>query len=44
MEPWIWVIIAIAAVLFLLFLFRRSSGAGRKTVIVRRPARHRRWI
>ena len=46
MEPWVWVVIAIAAVLFLLLLFRGRSGGGRR-VIVRRPAgprRRRRWI
>lgn len=44
MEPWVWVIIAVAAVLLLLLLFRRSGGRGRRTVVVRRPARRRRWI
>jgi hypothetical protein len=32
MQPWVWVIIAVAAVLFLLLLFRRGSArpiAGR---------------
>ena len=46
MEPWVWVVIAIAAVLFLLLLFRGRSGGGRR-VVVRRPAaprRRRRWI
>jgi hypothetical protein len=44
MEPWVWVIIAVAAVLLLLLLFRRGGGTGRRTVVVRRPARRRRWI
>jgi hypothetical protein len=26
MQPWVWVIIAVAAVLFLLLLFRRPAG------------------
>lgn len=42
MEPWVWVIIAVAAVLLLLLLFRRGGGGRR--VVVRRPARRRRWI
>jgi hypothetical protein len=44
MEPWVWVIIAVAAVLLLLLLFRRGGGRGGRTVVVRRPARRRRWI
>jgi len=44
MEPWVWVIIAVAAVLLLLVLFRRGDGADKRTVIVWRPARRRRWI
>ena len=35
MEPWVWVIIAIAAVLFLLLLFRSTGG---RRVVTRRPA------
>jgi hypothetical protein len=44
MEPWVWVVIAIAAVLFLLLLFRGRAGGRR---VVRRPVgprRRRRWI
>lgn len=43
MEPWVWVIIAIAAVLLLLLLFRPARTAGGRRVIVRRPRRGRRW-
>jgi hypothetical protein len=35
MEPWVWVIIAVAAVLVLLMLFRRTGSRGR-TVVTRR--------
>jgi hypothetical protein len=35
MEPWVWVIIAIAAVLFLLLLFRRPGWRGRRRVVRR---------
>ena len=34
MEPWVWVIIAVAAVLVLLMLFRRTGS--RRTVVTRR--------
>jgi hypothetical protein len=34
MQPWVWVIIAVAAVLFLLLLFRRGSARP----VVSRPA------
>jgi hypothetical protein len=47
MEPWVWVVIAIAAVLFLLLLFRWRAGGGDRRVIVRRsgaPRRRRRWV
>lgn len=43
MEPWVWVIIAVAAVLFLLLLLR----PGRRTVVRRgagAPAPRRRWF
>jgi hypothetical protein len=40
MAPWVWVIIAIAAVLFLLLLFRPARTVGGRRTIVRRP---RRW-
>jgi len=38
MQPWVWVIIAVAAVLFLLLLFRRPAG-GRRPVAGRPAAR-----
>jgi hypothetical protein len=37
MAPWVWVIIAIAAVLFLMLLFRSAKGAGGQRTIIRRP-------
>lgn len=46
MEPWVWVLIAIVGVLLLFMLFRgvgRPAGSGRRTVVVRRPARRRVW-
>ena len=48
-QPWVWVIIAIAAVLFLVLLFRSFGRGGGRRVIVRRPVgagrplRRRRW-
>ncbi|HET7236078.1 MAG TPA: hypothetical protein VFK59_06565 [Actinomycetota bacterium] len=45
MEPWVWVIIGVGAVLLLLLLFRSRTSGHRRTVIVRRdPGRRRRWI
>jgi hypothetical protein len=45
MEPWVWVVIAVAAVLFLMLLFRGRSRAGGRRVIVKRGApRRRRWV
>ena len=32
MQPWVWVIIAIAAVLFLLLVFRRPAWRRRRVV------------
>jgi hypothetical protein len=45
MEPWVWVVIAIAAVLFLMLLFRSRGRTGGRRVIVKRDApRRRRWV
>jgi hypothetical protein len=44
MEPWVWVLIAIVGVLLLFMLFRGvGRPGGRRTVVVRRPARRRAW-
>ncbi len=40
MEPWVWVIIGVAAVMFLLLLFRSRRPAARRPII-RRPVRRR---
>jgi hypothetical protein len=44
MEPWVWVVIAIAAVLFLMLLFRSRGGGGRRTIVRRGGPRRRRGI
>jgi hypothetical protein len=36
MQPWVWVVIAIAAVLFLFLLFRPGRGVGARRVVVNR--------
>ena len=36
MEPWVWVVIAVAAVLFLMLLFRSRGRTGGRRVIVKR--------
>ncbi len=42
MEPWVWVVIAIAAVLFLMLLFRSRGRTGGRRVIVKRGGAPRR--
>ena len=41
MEPWVWVVIGVAVVLFLMLLLRsrRPEGRARRPIIVRRGRR-----